>query len=93
MEIKDICVSEERMDEVRGGQNIDVSNLGLQLGGNRASSSASSYGIGNTTSSLTEQVASQQFSQATGISASEVNKDVFAITNSMVGGWGPMRVL
>lgn len=93
MDIKDICVSEDRLEEVRGGQYISAASLGLQVGGNTASSSASSYGIGNKTTALTEQVAPQVFSQSTDIHAVEVDRDVLALSNSIVGGFGrPMKV-
>lgn len=87
MEIKDITLSAERLDEVRGGQNIGVTNLGLQVGGNQASSQASSYGIGNTTTSGVSQVAPQSFSQTTAIQASEVNSFVSTIDSSILGGY------
>jgi hypothetical protein len=85
MEIKDISVSVERLDDVRGGQNINVGNFGFQVGGNKAASAAASYGLGNQTSSATNQYAAQDFSQTTAISAVEVDKKALEIYGSLIG--------
>jgi hypothetical protein len=84
MEIKDITVSVD-LEAVRGGQNISVKNLGAQVGGNTALSSASSWGLGNVTSSETTQIAPQVFSQSTSIDALELHSRETVIANSMVG--------
>lgn len=84
MEIKDINLSVERLEEVRGGQVIRSASLGFQVGGNVAASNASSYGIGNTTQSSVAQYAPQQFSQSTGIHAVEVDSHVTTIDSSML---------
>jgi hypothetical protein len=88
MEIRDISVSVERLDDVRGGQNISVRNLGLQIGANQAASSASGVGVGNQTVSSVNQFAPQSFSQTTGIAATEVHRDVFAVSDSWLLGGG-----
>jgi hypothetical protein len=86
MEIKDISVSVERLDDVRGGQDISVANFGLQVGANQAASEAYSVGLGNKTTSGVNQLASQTFSQKTGISAVEVDRDVFGVYDSWLAG-------
>jgi hypothetical protein len=85
MEIKDITVSVAHLDDVRGGQDIDVRSVGLQVGANRAYSSASSLGLGNVTSSSVNQIAPQTFSQSTAIHAVEVDSYETTIANSLVG--------
>lgn len=89
MEIKDINVSVERLEEVRGGtrggQHIDVVNLGLQVGGNTATSQADSWGIGNSTAAGTRQLAGQSFAQDTRIAASDVDSRLTTVDSSIIG--------
>lgn len=94
MEIKDITLSAERLEEVRGGQHISSLSLGAQVGANQAFSTASSFGIGNTTGSSVQQDASQSFGQQTVISAKELDSHVLGISNSMIStGWGLPKML
>ena len=93
MEIKDITVSVERLEDVRGGQRIDVSNFALQIGANHAASNASSFGVGNQTSSVVAQDASQSLGQYADVSAVEDHRRVLEISNSVVGGFFGPRML
>lgn len=85
MDIKDITVSAERMEEVRGGQRINVDLAALQIGGNHAISGASSWGVGNTTTSGVTQIAPQVLSQNVGVHATEIDTHETLIANSIVG--------
>ena len=85
MKIKDITVAVERLEDVRGGQYIDVTNAGLQIGGNSAYSAASSVGLGNSTSSAVTQIAPQSFSQSTLVAAREIDSYETTIVGSLVG--------
>lgn len=88
MEIKDISVSVEQLEEVRGGQYINVTEAAAQLGLNYAASEAHSFGVMNTTSSGVNQVTPQVLTQDANVSAVEVDKDVFSLVNSVFGGFG-----
>lgn len=89
MEIKDISVSVAQLDDVRGGLKVDMTNVGLQFGGNYAASSATSYGVGNQTLSSVEQVAPQYMSQDASVSAVEDHRRVLEISHSVIGGYLP----
>ena len=85
MEIKDINVSLERLDDVRGGHGIDVSNAALLVGGNSAYSSADSLGVGNKTTSGVTQIASQKLVQGASVDAVELDLYKKTIDHSVVG--------
>jgi len=88
MEIKDINTGIERLEEVRGGLYSSVSQLGLQLGGNTATSQASGFGVGNSTASGVTQIAPQVFSQNATVDAHELDVDQTSIANSLVASFG-----
>ena len=90
MEIKDINVSLERLDDVRGGQYIDVTNAALQVGGNSAYSSAESWGVGNKTSSAVTQIAPQKLVQGASVDAVELDLYKKTIDHSVVGFGFPL---
>jgi len=85
MEIKDINTGIERLEEVRGGLYSSVSQLGLQLGGNTATSQASGFGVGNSTASGVTQIAPQAFSQNASVQARELDVDHPAFARLLVG--------
>ena len=85
MEIKDITVAVERLEEVRGGQDIDVHSVGIQAGLNSNFSGAEAWGVGNVVKSGASQDAGQALLQGTSISAADVRTFEALFANSIVG--------
>lgn len=85
MEIRDISVSLERLDDVRGGLKLDVTSVGLQVGDNSAFSEASSWGVGNKTSSGVTQIAPQKLTQSASVDAAELDLRQITVDHSVVG--------
>lgn len=84
MEIKDIAVSAERLDDVRGGQ-VDVSNVGLQLSANSVFGGAYSAGVGNSASQASQVIAPQDMVTTNNIHATKLQSFESVIANSVVG--------
>ncbi|HEX7037775.1 MAG TPA: hypothetical protein VF210_18535 [Pseudomonadales bacterium] len=91
MEIKDINVSVERAEEVRGGFGFgspSITQLGIQYGGNIAVGSAESKGVGNSTSNQTIQHADQEMLNLAHLDSKNLFRVEKSVTNSVLGfGW------
>lgn len=92
MEIKDINVSVERLDEVRGGSGPSIHQFGVQLGGNVAAGATSNYGVGNVGKTDVYQDSSQQMTQVAALESTEKYLVNTEIANSIFDfGWGPLK--
>lgn len=85
MEIKDINVSVERLEEVRGGTGPSISQVGLQFGGNTAVGAVSNWGVGNSAQNSVAQDASQSMTQVAALDSKNLFSVDTDITNSIIG--------
>ena len=88
MQIKDISVSVERLDEVRGGTDASVHQFGLNVGGNVAAGVSSNVGAGNDAATNVYQDASQYLSQDASVDVKKMFSSSTTIDGSVVNlGW------
>lgn len=93
MEIKDINVSVERLEEVRGGTGPSIQQVGFQFGGNTAVGAVSNWGVGNSAQNSVVQDASQDLTQAAVLESKNVFSVDTTIANSILGFGLPVKSL